>query len=178
MGITKFIYALLICAVVFLVTTKEQVEIKVKKEEKPSVTFENSVMYEIDSKSVKQVIQSQKADIYKKHEELYNATIIAKSDANETTSNSLSANHMVKIKDQLFVNGDVHFQSEDDIILKSQELRYNMKTKILQNDTQFEAINNNNIFKGEKLYFDGDKKQIIAKKTQFKIDLGDNNETK
>lgn len=174
MAITRFFYILLVFSFIFLFYSKDTKPVEMKKEEKATVIFENSVMYEIDTQKVKQVIQSQKANIFKDYEELYNATVIAKSKDDIDRSSSLSADHIVKIKDDIFLNGNVHFQSYNDVVFKSEQLHYNTKNDIAKNDTKFEATKKNSRFEGENLYYDSKINQIVAKNTHFKIDLEDN----
>lgn len=144
------------------------------------VSFENSVMYEIDTKRVNQVIQSQVANVYKNYEELYNATIISKSDEKTKDSNTLSSNHMVKIDDNIYLNGDVFLRTPQGITFKSEDLHYNLKSKVAISKSDFEAYDKENKLRGSSLYFDGTNNNIKANNTQFKIDLGnkDNNEAK
>lgn len=173
MAITRFFYALLVLSVVFVFYSKSNKPVEVKKDEKPTISFENSIMYEINTEKVSQVVQSQKANIYKGYEELYNASILSKSKNSVDKSNKLSAKHIVKIEDDIFLNGDVKFESYNDIIFESQQIHYNTKTDIAKNEAEFQAKRGDSIFKGENLLYDSTKNHIVAQNTHFKINIED-----
>ncbi len=177
MGITKFLYLLFFCAILFLFYTKESKIVYVKKVEKPLIEFENSVMYDISSKGVNQVIQSQNANIFKNLEQLMNATITIKSQKDITKVNTISADQIVKVKNDLYLNHNVVLQNDNKITLKTDELQYNTKSLIAVNNSKFSVVRNNDTLDGIGLYFDGKTNHIKASKTQFRIELKENNET-
>ena len=81
MGISKFMIVLIIFTIGFLFVEKEKVVTKIKKEDNPKVSFYDSTMYEITELNVNQVVKSKIAHIFDAKEELYDATIVAKSTA-------------------------------------------------------------------------------------------------
>ena len=177
MGITKFLFVLFFCAVLFLFYTKENKVVVIKKVEKPLIEFENSIMYDISTKGVNQVIQSQDAYIFKNSEQLHNATILIKSEKDISKANTISADLIVKVKNNLYLNNNVVLQSEDKMTLKTEELQYNTKSLVAVNNSEFEIIQNNSSFYGVGLFMDGKIKHIKANNTHFRIKLRDKNET-
>ncbi|MEA2049479.1 MAG: LPS export ABC transporter periplasmic protein LptC [Campylobacterota bacterium] len=177
MGITKFIYLLLFFAALFLFYSKENIVKVIEKVEKPLVEFENSVMYDISKDGLSQVIQSQNAYKFTNSEQLKNATILIKSKKDNNKSTTISAEQIVKVSDDLYLNKNVIFETENKITLKTEELQYNLKDLIAKNNSFFKITENNNSFEGERLYFNGKINHIKASKTHFKIDLKENNET-
>jgi LPS export ABC transporter protein LptC len=178
MAITKFFYVLFALSIIAMLYTKETTETEVKKDKKPKVVFENSVMYEIDTKELKHIIQSSKTNVYDDYEEMFGATVIAKSNSPENKPNNLSANQVVKIGDRVFLYGDVLLQTYDDIILRTREINYNLKSEILKNDVEFELTKGYNIFLGEKLFFDLKDNNLQAKNSKIRIELKDKKDVK
>ena len=178
MGITKFLYLLFFCSIMFLFYTKENKVSIVKKEEKPLIKFQDSIIYDISSKGVNQIIQSDKAYIYKNSKQLFNATILIKSVKDENKANILSADQIVKVDNDLFMNNNIIIESEDKMTLKTQELQYNLKTQIMKNNSEFLVIDNGSKFKGNNLYMNKNENHIKAQQIHFNIKLKDDNATK
>ena len=175
MGITKFLYLLLAVSVVFLFYTKQD---NLKVEEtitKPLVSFENSIMYNISTQKVSQVIQSQKAFIYNDREELYNVTMVAKhsDDKSKISTNTIAAKYILKKDDNLFLKGGVTFHSSDLLTLKTEELQYNLRSLVAKTDVNFIMTNINNSFRGSGLFLDGINNTMVAENAHFKIELKD-----
>ena len=177
MDITKFLYLLFFCSALFLMYTKENKVVIIEKKEKPLVEFDNSVIYDISTTGVNQVIQSQKAYMYKNSEQLENATILIKSKKDINKANTISAEQIVKVKDELYLNNNVVLQSEDKMTIKTEELQYNTKTLIGTNSSTFNVEKDDNNFKGVGLYLDGKNNHVKATKIHFRINLKENNET-
>ena len=175
MGITKFIYLLLAVSIIFLFYTKQNnLEIK-ELVERPLISFENSIMYNISTVNVSQVIQSQKAFLHKDKEELFNVTIVTKhNDGNsQVSTNTIAAKYVLKKDDSLFLKGDISFISSDLLTLKTEELQYNLKSLIAKTDVDFTIVSRDNDFNGSKLFLDGKNNRIVAKNTHFTIKLKD-----
>ena len=176
MGINKFIYLLLICSVVFLLIEKDQLIVQIQDEERPTVSFYDYIMYDITKDKVEQIVQSKEAYIYKKREELVDGVIITRSnntEQNATNTNLLSGNNIIKMGNNIYIDGNVHLQLSNDINIKTEQLEYNLKTKIAKNNVKFVMSQNNNTFKGKELFLDGTNNHIIAKQTNIKIKVFD-----
>jgi hypothetical protein len=171
MGINKFIYFLLGCSALFLMVDKQQETIIVNKEEKPIVSFYDSLIYDINTKNVNQIIQSKEAYFYKNMEKIINGTIITRTE--NTNTNMLSGTNMIKIKDDIYIDKNVHLVLNNSLDLKTEQLEYNFKTKIAKNKTFFKIVKENNTFIGENLYLDGITNHIIAKNIKIGIRMPD-----
>jgi len=169
MGINKFMILLIIFTVIFLFVDKEQRVTTVKKEEKPKVSFFDSVMYKITEKNVEQIVRSKQADIYNKTDKLTDAIIIVKSDKNSYDTNTISANSMVKIGDKVYLSDSVNLQLSDGTSIKTEQLNYNLKTKIAENSVPFVGVKNEDIFRGTNLFLDSISEHIKAKKATIKM---------
>ncbi len=169
MGISKFMILLIIFTLIFLFIDKEQTVQKVKREVKPKVSFFDSTMYEITEENVKQIVKSKQADIYDKREELVDATIVVKSDKNSYDTNIVSGNSMIKIGDKVYLKDKVNLQLADGTNIKTEQLDYNLQTKIAQNKVAFTAIRDNDTFIGKELFLDSISEHIKAEKTKFRM---------
>ena len=174
MGINKFLYALFTMAIIFLMYDKKEIAIEITNEEKPKVSFYDSVMYDITTKNVSQMIQSSQAYIYKSREELIDALIVTRheTDKEDETKDGVDivrADYMIKIKNDVYLDGNVHLQLNNSIDLKTEQLEYNTQTKIAKNNIAFEMIKDESDFIGDHIYLDGQNKHIIAKNAKIKI---------
>lgn len=158
----------------FLFIDKEQKEQKVKKELKPTVSFYDSIMYEITDLNVKQIVKSKQADIYNNKEELTDATIVVKSDKNSYDTNIASSNSMIKIGDDVYLKKNVNLQLSDGTNVKTEQLDYNLKSKIATNNTDFMMIRETDTFKGKGLYLDSIKEHIKSENTKFRMKVENN----
>jgi len=174
MGISKFMILLIIFTLVFLFIEKEQTVPKEKEEAKPKVSFFDSTMYEITEQNVKQIVKSKQADIYDKTEKLIDATIVAKSDKNSYDTNIVSANSMIKVGDNVYLNDTVNLDLADGTNIKTEQLDYNLETKIAQNNVPFTAIRGTDTFKGNNLFLDSISEYITAKQAKFRMKVETN----
>ncbi len=177
MGITKFIYLLLFVAIGFLFYKQESDVKIVNIEKKPLLVFEDSIVYDITKLGVTKIVEFEKTFIYDDYEKSYDATIVSRDDKNSTT-NILSAKKILKRGDKLTLVGNVHLLDDKDFNLETEELQYNLKTKIAQNSTKFRLEKASGVLNGENLYLDATNNNIESKNTHFKIKLKDLNETK
>jgi hypothetical protein len=170
MGINKFIYLLLVCSILVLFYEKDEKVIHIDDEEKPEISFYNSTAYDITTKGVNQVVRSNEAYMYRTREELVSATIINKGNSLNKT-NIVSGDHFLKIENQLYVDGNVNLQLENEIAVTTEQLEYNIKTKMVKNSLPFEATQYNHSFEGDNLYLDLTKNYIKAKNIKMKIEV-------
>jgi len=175
MGITKFFLFLTIISLIFLSYEKVEKKIVVKDEKKPKIGFENSQMYEITTNGITQIVESKKALVFDDRKELYDASIVLKKQNKDDTISTdiVSADAIIKVKNNIYLTGDVNCQLADGTVIKTEQLNYNIKNKIAKNSTTFEIKRLTDQFSGRDLYFDGIKNHIIANDTKFKIKVTD-----
>jgi len=174
MGISKFMMSLIIFTLIFLFVEKDQIIQKVQNEKKPTVSFIDSTMYEITEVNIKQIVKSKQTDIYNEREELKDATIVARSNNNSYDTNIVSSKNMIKIDDKVFLSDSVNLQLSNGTNIKTEQLNYNLKTKIAYNDVDFTAIRDTDTFKGNSLYLDSVNNHLKAEKTKFRMKVGNN----
>ena len=167
MAINIFVFSIIIIAAILTNFKVEEQVVKKEYTNMPLVTFENSIMYDIDDQNIKQIVQSIQALNYKNRDELYDATIIIRNDLN--SSDTISAEYMLKKGDEYKLYQNVHLMQSDTTQLRSDFLVYNSLTKIAQNNTKFILTYNNNELTGDNLYFNGIDNIIKAKNTHFKL---------
>lgn len=110
---------------------------------------------------------------------MYNAVVtsrVDKKDAQSVKINDLSAQTIVKQGDDIYLNGNVIYNTYDGLIFKTESLQYNIETKIAKNDTYFNAVKGMDLFNGDSLYYDSINKRFTAQNTHFKIKQKDINE--
>ncbi len=174
MGINNFLYLLFICAVVFISIEKKQIVVKLAQDEKPMVSFYDSIMYDITTTNITQMIQSTQAYMYKDREELIDGLIITKSkDNNESKINMVKGDFLVKIKDDLYLDGNVHLQLDNSIDLKTEHLEYNTQTQIAKNNAKFKMTQEDRVFNGKDLFLDAQNNHIIASNANIRIKVSD-----
>jgi hypothetical protein len=169
MGINLFILILIVSSI-FVANIEQEVKIKkVKHDNLPTVTFNNSVLYILDEKHVSKMINSSQALSYKNKNELYDATILIKNKYNKT--NTISAQYILDEKKvySLYSNVDIQINQKNKIKLNSDFIKYDTNKNILSNNKPFELIYNNSVIIGDNLFFDNTNNIINAKNTHMKI---------
>jgi len=171
MGITKFLYLLLFFSIAIIFYDIDQVTNEKDEEQKPLVSFYDSVIYNVNTENVKTIIPSKEAYLYKTREELFNGMIITRSGdkSNISNTNRVSADSMIKIGDDIYLDGNINMETADGMILKTEQLQYNLKTKIIQNEEKFVARKGFHDFYGNNLYYDDLNRYLQAKYTHFNI---------
>ena len=169
MGINLFVLIIIISSII-VTNIKENIVIKqVEYANIPIVTFNNSTLYIINDKEVKQIISSSQALSFENRNELYDATILMKNKYNKT--NTISAEYMLKddFVYKLYQNVQIKINTKQNIVLNSDFMEYDTKNNILTNNKPFELLYNNNILYGENLFYNNKYNIIKAKNTHFKI---------
>jgi len=174
MGISKFMIVLIIITTIFLFIDKEQKEYKSNNIEKPTVSFYDSTMYEISQENVHQIIKSKQANIFKEKEELNDATIVLRSDKNKYSTNIISSKYMRKQKDEIFLKNSVNLLVSNGINIKTEELHYDLNSKIAQNDVSFSITREKDTFNGKNIFFNTVTEHIKSEKTQFRMKVETN----
>lgn len=174
MGISKFMILLIIFTLIFLLIEKDNTVAKVQQKEKAKVSFFDSTMYEITEENIKQIVKSKQADIYDNREELTEATIVVKSEKNSYVTDIVSSNSMIKKGDKVFLKDKVNLQLSNGTNIKTEQLDYDVNTKIAQNKVPFIAIRDSDTFKGDTLYLDSSSEHIKVNKAKFRMKVENN----
>ena len=167
MAINIFIIIILIFSIALTNFKTKDKEIKEEYTNKPLVIFENSIMYDIDTTNIKRIVQSRQALNYKHRDELYDVTIIDRSDENST--DTISAEYILKQNNIYKMYQNVHLVQNDTTQLSTDYLEFNTISKIVKNNTDFILRYNDNELIGDNLYFDSINSIIKAKNTHFRL---------
>ncbi len=173
MAIKLFVFSLLIISVTLLTVTTifTNIPLSKKTKELPSITFLDSIMYDINDKEVTQVVQSQKALHYENKDELFDATIVLKSqESKEILTDTITSKYILKKGNQLTFLNNVIFNRDNEFILTTPLLNYNIVSQIGKNSHKFHIKNSNNSLVGENLYFDGKDGIIRSNRAKFKLE--------
>jgi hypothetical protein len=166
MGIKRFIGLLSILAILFLFYDIKNVQKNVKNDEKPLVSFYDSVSYRIDEESVKSIVRSSEAYMFQKREEMVGATMYSR-DGKQGVANFLKSDYVTKIGDDFYFEGNVFFQSKDGLELTTEQLEYNIVSKIVKNYLEFDIEHKGNNYKGKKLFYDSINNNMNAEDIKF-----------
>lgn len=167
MGLNFFIISIIVLSITFISYESDE-ENKVRKVQNiPQVVFLDSIMYDIDEESVKQIVQSKQLLNYKTKDEMYDATILNRTKDN--LSDSISAEYMVKKQDRYDFYQNVVVTRTDGVQLFSEHLRYNGTNKTLHNNTNFTFVKNDSSLDGENLYYNMLNEEFKAENTHFII---------
>ena len=176
MGIKNFVFLILIISISLFVFT---VSFDEKKEQSsavvPFVTFVNSTMYDINEKQVTQIIQSKKAFNYKNKDELYDATIVLRTqqeDSIESLTDTVNAKYIEVTKDLFKFRGDVRYNRGSSTTLNSDKLDYDRIKRQLTGNQDFIAYHDGNKLEGKKLSIKKDRTIFKgSKNTPVKLDI-------
>jgi hypothetical protein len=167
MGINIFVVSIIVISLI-LTNIKMEKTLETQTDNNvPLVVFENSIMYDIDEKEIKQIVQSRQALNYKNRDELYDATILIRNKDN--SSDTISAEYIFKQGNLYKLYQNVNLIQSDKTQLITDYLKYDSLTKIAQNNIDFTLRYNGNTLVGNNLYFDGINHIIKAKDTHFMI---------
>ncbi len=159
MGIKTFISSLLLISISLFIATIIFTPIQNQEiKEVPEITFKNSMMYDINDKTVTQLMEAETTYHYKNRDELYNATVILKSEDKDTyVSDTITADFIEVTKDFLKFKGNVNYHQSTGTSLQSEELIYNRILKNLTGEKEFIAFYNGNKLEGNSLSIQKDK---------------------
>ena len=171
MAIRVFVYSLLFLSVLSVLLSSDTKSIEEKQEERPLLTFHDSTLYVIGKDGIESMVNSKKALRYKNRDVLLDGKLVSKVKNEPNLVDSVNANIILKIEDNLTFMNDVNYTRGDFITLKTDQLDYDLKRKIAKNTTSFKGNYHGDSLKGTNLYLDLNKSIIKAKKSHFKINM-------
>lgn len=169
MAINIFIYSLLIVSIVSLFATVSKKEESLKGVEKPQIVFEKSTLYTLNDKNIERIVNSSSAQRFKDRDLMYDGKIILRT--NKNTTDYIESDIIIKRNDDYKFLNNVKYNRENNILLNTDELFYNTKTKIAQNSKPFDGSYFEHKVKGTHLFLDNNKNLIKSKNTHFEIDI-------
>ncbi len=139
----------------------------------PLVVFDEPLMYTLNEINIPKIIDASHAVRYKNRDEMYDATITLKNSNPKENfiSEELKAEVIIKKADDITLRKNVFYKRDNFIDLKTDELFYNIKTKVAYNDKPYIGNYYKNSIKGNTLYLDGIKDYMTSKNVHFEVEI-------
>ena len=167
MDIRNFNYILLTAATLFYFVP---VENKVKYDESKDlalVVFDDPLMYTLTQKQTTRMIDAKKFIRFKNRDEMYIASITL----NNIEKESLEAHTIIKKDDLLTLKDNVVYSKSDTISLNTNELYYNLATKLAYNNVPYNGTYFSHKIVGDKLYLDTQNSIVQSNNVHFEINV-------
>ena len=178
MGVKLFVASLFLLSVFSLFSEiTKYAKIKDKKDT-PLITFTDATMYTLNQDEVLRIVEAKNAIRYKTRDEMFDATVVSrvKDKKNNEAKDTVSAKKMVKKGDLYSFFDDVRYNRDNFMILRTNELYYDIKNEIAYSNMPFQSIYNGDILNGNKFYLDNKIKAFKAEQSHFEINM--NKQTK
>ena len=177
MAIKSFVIGLFVLALLSLFSTISVKPEKKQAQDIPLITFVDSIMYTLNDKEVTQIVKSQTAIQYKNRDEMYDGIIVLRAqNKQEDIKDIIKANKIVKKENLYHFYGDVQYDRDEFLSLKTQELFYDETTTVAHNTKPFTAVYYDDYLQGESLHLNQNKALFKALKTHFEIAVNEANE--
>lgn len=173
MGINVFLSSLLLVAAGTYFIPVKNLSKSDEDKDIPLVVFDKPQMYTLTENSLNRVVEASHVIRYKNRDEMLNANIALKNkDENKNFDTEiLKAKRLIKKDDIFTLKNEVVYQRDDFISIRTDELYYNLKTKVAYNNLPYEGKYYNHILKGDKLYLDVAKNSMKSNNVHFEIDM-------
>jgi hypothetical protein len=170
MAIKSFVIGLFFLALLSLFSTIATKAVQKEAHEIPLITFVDSIMYTLNEEEVSQIVKSQTAIQYKQKDEMYDGIIVLRAkNEKEDIKDIIKANKIVKQGTLYSFYGDVQYDRDDFLSLRTQELFYDEATTVAHNSKPFTAVYYQDNLRGESLYLHQNKELFKASNTHFEI---------
>jgi len=161
---------MLFVAEITFLSTKEPKHIKLSKKDINYSTIEFTALQgsSIDKNGISETIKALKALKFKTHDELYefNTTFQQKG-----VTHTLSSSKARYENDKLFLSGDVHYENNQSMQIKSKELEYNVNTKIAKSLSPFTLRSSKGNMVGDSFVYDMTNNTIEGEKMQYRFEV-------
>ncbi len=151
--------------IIFLNTTQFKSTAKRKNIDYTDISFDKIDSYLITEKGVSSTLNSSKVLKYKDHIELFDINAML---TKNSKKNYIKADKSIIKEEIITLKGDVRYESNDSIEIKSENLQYNKKSKIVSNNEAFTFNSKNGNVKGSNLFYDQVQGIVKAKNIVYK----------
>jgi len=167
MDIRNFNYLLLISAILFyFVPVENKIKYDIDKDI-ALVVFDNPLMYTLTQSQTSRMIDAKKFIRFKDRDEMYIADITL----NNTDRENLKALTIIKKDKDLILKDNVVYSKSNIVSLNTNELFYNLDTKIAYNTTAYSGTYFSNLINGSKLYLNTKDSLVKSDKVHFEINV-------
>ncbi len=173
MGLKIFtIILILFIAEITFLSTKEPKVLNVSKEDinYSTIKFIGLQGASIDANGISERIVASKALKFKTHDELYDLNTTFHK---EGVSHTLIASQARYQNELLFLKGDVTYENNQSLHIKSEELEYNVKTKIVTSPSAFRLTSNKGIMIGDSFVYDMNNTSIKGEKMHYNFEVNE-----
>ncbi len=171
MGLKIFtIILILFIAEITFLSTKEPKVLKTSKKDINYSTIEFTHLQgsSIDEDGISQRIIASRAEKFKTHDMLYDLNT---SFQKKGIAHQLSSKKARYENDHLYLNGDVLYENNQSLHIKSEELEYNVKTKMLKSSSAFKLTSNQGIMTGESFEYDMNNEALKGEKMHYHFEV-------
>ncbi len=135
--------------------------------------FTDSTTYTLTTDSMNRIIYSKKILRYNNRDVMLEGalTLKSKDKQNKEVTDILYSDIIIKRDDNFEFLNNVKYQRDKYIMLNTNELNYNAKTKIATNSLPFYGTYYNNKIEGKNIYLDINKYYMKAKDIHFEINI-------
>ena len=167
MDIRNFNYLLLVVAILFYFVPVENKTSYDENKDLALVVFDDPLMYTLTQDQTTRMINAKKFIRFKNRDEMYIADITL----NNIEKENLKALSIIKRADQLTLKDNVIYSKSNTISLNTNELYYNLDTKIAYNNVPYKGSYFSHKIAGEELYLDTQNSIIESDNVHFEIDV-------
>jgi len=169
--IFTIILILFIAEITFL-STKEPKILNISKEDINYSTIEFSGLQgcSINEEGVSERLVASKVLKFKTHDELYDLNTTFHEDGVIHTLSAAKAHYQNTL---LTLKGDVAYENNQSLHIKSEELEYNVKTKIVTSPSAFRLTSNKGIMIGDSFVYDMNNSSIKGEKMHYNFEVNE-----
>jgi LPS export ABC transporter protein LptC len=128
------------------------------------ISFENINSYLITKHGCEAKLEASKVLKYKDHAKIYN---IKTEFTHQNRQNNIHANYALLKGDTIHLTGAVHYEDNASLVINSEDLVYNEKTKIVTIDQPFTLTSQSGNVQGNNLIYDQKNGTIKAKNIKY-----------
>lgn len=128
------------------------------------ISFENIQSYLITKESCEAKLEASKVLKYKDYAKIYD---IKTEFTRQDRQNNIKANYALLKGDIIHLTGAVHYEDNASLVINSEDLVYNTKTKIVTIDLPFTLTSDGGNVKGNNLIYDQNSGTIKAKDIKY-----------
>ncbi|HIP59246.1 MAG TPA: LPS export ABC transporter periplasmic protein LptC [Campylobacterales bacterium] len=128
------------------------------------ISFENIQSYLITKEGCEAKLEASKVLKYKDHAKIYD---IKTEFTRQNRQNNIQANYALLKGDIIHLTGAVHYEDNASLVINSEDLVYNTKTKIVTIDLPFTLTSQNGNVQGNNLIYDQVNGTIKAKNIKY-----------
>lgn len=173
MAIKGSVFLLFVLAIISYFIPVEQLNKTQTDNDTPLLTFNESTMYTLTTDSMNRIIYSEEVLRFKDRDVMHEGalTLKGKDKDNKDVTDILYSDVIIKRGDNLKFLNNVKYKRDNYITLNTDELLYNVNTKIATNTMPFDGSYFDNYIKGESIYLDLNKYNMKASNTHLEIEV-------